>query len=328
MSDTWGSDDASDPDTWDSDGASDPFDDTHTFGDLFDDGDEIDTDPFGEFPATGMEPADPFLDTSDTMSLGPSSNGPRFPRISRFRIPRWVALSGVAIVLVLLFVPRLLGGDASADWDRLTRSIVSLSAPDCGWAGSGTLVLRSDHVLTNAHVVFDDEGEPCHLEVYASNSPDVDPEWIAFAVPVPQAVDHVHDLAVVRLVDEYGDPVSIKDRPSINISDQELAIGDRIKVLGYPGMGGRKITITPGEQAGWWTGEGNGWDGDFYKTSAKMGPGVSGGAAFTESGGDFIGIPTGGSSKEDSEGGDMLGLIRPSHYALPLIEKAATFSDR
>ena len=76
------------------------------------------------------------------------------------------------------------------------------------------------------------------------------------------------------------------------------------------------------------TGEGNGWEGDFYKTSAKMGPGVSGGAAFTELGGDFIGIPTGGSSKEESEGGDILGLIRPSYYAVPLIEKAATFSDR
>ena len=93
MSDTRGSDDASDP-----------FDDTHTFGDSFDDGDEIGADPFGEFPATGMEPADPFLDTSEAMSLGPSSTAPRFPRISRFRIPRWVALSGVAIVLVLLLV--------------------------------------------------------------------------------------------------------------------------------------------------------------------------------------------------------------------------------
>ena len=312
MSDTWGSDDASDP-----------FDDTHTFSDSFDNGD----DPFGESPVTGMEPADPFLDTSETMSLGPSSTSPRFPRIFHFRIPRWVALSGVAIVLVLLLVPRLLSGDASADWDRLTRSIVLLYSPDCGWSGSGTLVLRSDHVLTNAHVVFN-EGEPCHLDVYASDSPDVDPEWIAFAVAIPQASDLVHDLAVVRLVDEYGDPVSIKDRPSIDVIDQELAIGDRIKVLGFPGMGGIKITITPGEQAGWWTGGGNGWEGDFYKTSAKMGPGISGGAAFTELGGDFVGIPTGGSSKEDSEGGDTLGLIRPSHYAVPLIEKAATFSDR
>ena len=262
MSDTWGSDDASDP-----------FDDTHTFSDSFDNGD----DPFGESPVTGMEPADPFLDTSETMSLGPSTTSPRFPRIFHFRIPRWVALSGVAIVLVLLLVPRLLSNDASTDWDRLTRSIVLLYSPDCGWSGSGTLVLRSDHVLTNAHVVFN-EGEPCDLEVYASDSPDVDPEWIAFAVAIPQASDLIHDLAVVRLVDDYGDPVSIKDRPSINITAQELAIGDRIKVLGFPGMGGRKITITPGEQAGWLTGEGNGWEGDFYKTSAKMGPGISGGA--------------------------------------------------
>jgi hypothetical protein len=275
MSDTWGSDDTSDP-----------FDDTHTFSDSFDDGDEIGADPFGEFPATGTEPADPLLDTSETMSLGPSSPSPRFPRIFHFRIPRWVALSGVAIVLVLLLVPRLLGGDAN-------------------------------------------EGEPCDLEVYASDSPDVDPEWIAFAVAIPQASDLTHDLAVLRLVDEYGDPVSIKDRPSVTISGQELAIGERIKVLGFPGMGGRKITITPGEQAGWLTGEGNGWEGDFYKTSAKMGPGVSGGAAFTELDGVFVGIPTGGSSNtEASEGGDMLGLIRPSHYAVPLIEKAATLSDR
>ena len=322
MDDDWGSDDASDP------FASDPFADTHTFDDAFENDDEIGGDPFGEVSATGMEPADPFLDPSDAVSHRSSSTSPRIPRIFRFRIPRWMALSGVAIVLVLLFVPRLIGGDASANWDRLTRSIVLLYAPDCGWSGSGTLVLRSDHVLTNAHVVFDERGEPCDLEIYAAESPDVDPERIAFAVPVPQASDLVHDLAVVRLVDEDGDPVSIEDRSSITISDQELAIGDRIKVLGFPGMGGIKITITPGEQAGWWTGEGNGWEGDFYKTSAKMGPGVSGGAAFTELGGAFIGIPTGGSSQEASEGGDMLGLIRPSSYAVPLIEKAAAFSDR
>ena len=312
-------------DDWGSDDASDPFADTHAFGEAFENGDGIGDDPFGEVPTTGMESADPFLDTSETMSRGPSSSAPRSPRIFRFRIPRWMALSGVAIVLVLLLVPRLLGSDASADWDRLTRSIVLLNSPGCGLSGSGTLVLRSDHVLTNAHVVFDD-GKPCDLEVYASESPDVDPEWIAYAVPVPQATDHLHDLAVVRLVDEHGDPVSIEDRSSITISDQELAIGNRIKVLGFPGMGGIKITITPGEQAGWWTGEGNGWEGDFYKTSAKMGPGISGGAAFTELGGDFIGIPTGG--KESPEGGDVLGLIRPSSYAVPLIEKAAAFSDR
>ena len=45
-------------------------------------------------------------------------------------------------------------------------------------------------------------------------------------------------------------------------------------------------------------------------------------------------VPTGPSGeagqegKESPEGGDMLGLIRPSSYAVPLIEKAATFSNR
>jgi hypothetical protein len=107
-----------------------------------------------------------------------------------------------------------------------------------------------------------------------------------------------------------------------------LDLGSRLKVLGYPGMGGIKITITPGEQAGWWTGEGNGWDGEFYKTSAKMGPGVSGGAAFSESSGEFIGVPTGSSSNEDpSETGDILGLIRPSRYAVPLLETAQKLSS-
>lgn len=311
---------------WDSSDANDPFADT--FDEELEHRAATDHDPFDEMPTTETESTDPFLDSSDAVSLRSSSTSPRIPRILRLRIPRWIVLSGAAIVLVLLVVPRLIGDGSNTDWDRLTRSIVLLSAPDCGWVGSGTLVLRSDHVLTNAHVVFDERGQPCDLEVYAAKSPDVDPEWIAFAVSVPQASDLIHDLAVVRLIDRYGDPISIEDRPSITISDQEIAIGDRIKVLGFPGMGGRKITITPGEQAGWWTGEGDGWQGDFYKTSAKMGPGVSGGAAFAELSGAFIGIPTGGSDREATEGGDVLGLIRPSSYAVPLIEKAATFSDR
>jgi S1-C subfamily serine protease len=311
---------------WDSKDASDPFADT--FDEGLEQSDATNHDPFEEIPTTGTEASDPFFDSSDTVARRSSSTSPRIPRIHRLRIPRWILLSGVAIVLVLLTVPRLIGDGSSTDWDRLTRSIVLLSAPDCGWVGSGTLVLRGDHVLTNAHVAFDERGQPCDLEVYAAKSPDVDPEWIAFAVPIPQASDLVHDLAVVRLIDRHGDPVSIEDRWSITISDQELAIGDRIKVFGFPGMGGRKITITPGEQAGWWTGQGDGWEGDFYKTSAKMGPGVSGGAAFAESSGAFIGIPTGGSDREATEGGDVLGLIRPSSYAVPLIEKAATIIDR
>ena len=68
--------------------------------------------------------------------------------------------------------------------------------------------------------------------------------------------------------------------------------------------------------------------GDFYKTSAKMGAGVSGGAAFSVATGEFIGVPTGASSSEDpTDSGDILGLIRPSSYAVPLLERAEELSN-
>jgi hypothetical protein len=206
------------------------------------------------------------------------------------------------------------------DWTELTRSVVSVVAPDCGWGGSGTIVLDGGHVLTNAHVALTESGQPCDLEVYAAESPDADPEWLAFAEVAQDGVDIEHDLAVIKLFDRWGNSTKAEDRAPIPIGDRELELGEEIKVLGFPGMGGIKITITPGEQSGWWTGTGDGWAGEFYKTSAKMGPGVSGGAAFSAATGEFVGVPTGGSSSVE-ETGDTLGLLRPNSYVIPLLKR-------
>ena len=95
-----------------------------------------------------------------------------------------------------------------------------------------------------------------------------------------------------------------------------------MKLLGFPGMGGLRISMTPGEQSGWWDGEeADLWSGQFYKTSAKMGPGISGGAAFEAETGEFVGVPTGRGDDSGGEG-DILGLVRPGHYALRLLEAA------
>jgi S1-C subfamily serine protease len=76
------------------------------------------------------------------------------------------------------------------------------------------------------------------------------------------------------------------------------------------------ITFTSGDFAGI-----DNSDGEFYKTTAQMRGGVSGGAAFNERG-LFIGIPTAGLIEEDT--GDAVGinLIRPAKYAKPLLEQA------
>ena len=124
---------------------------------------------------------------------------------------------------------------------------------------------------------------------------------------------------MIRLVDRRGRPTTAAGRAPVRIDDRELELGEEIKVLGFPGMGGIKITITPGEQSGWWSSSEGDWAGDFYKTSAKMGPGVSGGAAFSAVTGEFVGVPTAGSIVEE---GDILGLIRPNRYIIPLLDRA------
>jgi S1-C subfamily serine protease len=229
----------------------------------------------------------------------------------------------VGAVLVVGIWPFLNQGETTdpIDWENYVPSVVLIYSPGCGHAGSGTLVLDSGFVLTNAHVVVGDDGRPCDLEIYAANESSEDPEWVASGEFIDSAFDEKIDLAVIRLVDETGRSVQLEDRDSIEIGEIEVALGSELKVIGYPGMGGMKITITPGEQAGWQTFDGEQWSGDFYKTSAKMGPGVSGGAAFDANTGDFIGIPTGGGG-ETEEGGDTIGLIRPSRYALYFLEQA------
>ena len=212
---------------------------------------------------------------------------------------------------------------SETDWESMARSVVMVISPSCGFSGSGTIVLNGSHVLTNHHVAALNILDLCELEVWGTDSLKQTPRWIANAKIVENAYDSSLDLAVIKLLDRAGMPTKITDRNSVELSSNELKLGDQMKIFGYPAMGGDKITVTPGDNAGWWTDDSleKHWSGEFYKTSAKMGPGVSGGAAFNAVDGSFVGIPTG--RGDDSEGeGDVLGLVRPSRYAVPLLESA------
>ncbi len=194
------------------------------------------------------------------------------------------------------------------DWAELALSVVYIEAGDCPSfpsdmfsSGSGTVVLDGGHVLTNAHVVLDDEGRNCRdLVVWFTDSFEEAPsDWVRADLV---AADRALDLAVLQL----STPVS-SDR-SITVTAQELEPGEAIRILGYPGVGGLTMTLTRGAYSGMVTHEGE----TYIKTDADMSEGSSGGAAFDESG-ILIGIPTGGIEE--------VGLLIPTGTAEKFLEQ-------
>lgn len=182
---------------------------------------------------------------------------------------------------------------AEPDWEELARSIVYLSSWQCEQAGSGTIVGDGKHVLTNSHVVVSDRGAACDLSVGLTDRSSRAPEEFLgsrLVIHDPQL-----DLALLQMLAPSGDPLAFAPREPIEMHVRALSLGEEIITLGYPGVGGSTITITSGDYSGQVDVEVEySATGRYWKTSAAMGPGISGGAAF-DSTGRFVGIPTAGS---------------------------------
>lgn len=129
-------------------------------------------------------------------------------------------------------------------------------------------------ILTNAHVLLDDDLEPTGLyEVCQTSDPALKPECFSTATLI--AYDKKLDLAVLTLDQSIS-------TPPVSISELELDFGDMVTVLGYPGNWGNTITQTEGQISG--------FDKTNYKVDVTIDNGSSWGWAFNGSG-KFIGIP-------------------------------------
>lgn len=150
--------------------------------------------------------------------------------------------------------------------------------------GSGTVIDSTGTILTNRHVVQGTIG----CVVGFINDPSDEPNFseIAFVTKISSA----EDVALLKI-----DNKSNKSFSSVNVyngNSQNLRLGDRIKVLGYPDYaqsGGSNLTYTSGDFSGF----GSRADGlgNYLKTNAILEHGNSGGGAYT-SNDTFIGIPT------------------------------------
>lgn len=231
---------------------------------------------------------------------------------------------GAALLLVAnVVVPRVSGDDTAAfDIETAARSVVMVVAIDCDKAGSGSLVTDDGLVLTNSHVATEGGRDTCSPMVGLTDGYDEEPSvWYQAVVLVD---DPEIDLTVLQILSDDGDALNIDDRAPIPLDGSVPSLGDQIQTLGYPGIGGETMTFTSGDFAG--VAELS--DNDYYKTTASLNPGVSGGSAFNGAFG-LIGVPTAGfgvdvvcEENDCTAFGDSLGLIRPIRYAVPLIEEA------
>ena len=213
-----------------------------------------------------------------------------------------------------------IAGDS--EWDTVARSVVYIEAAgsQCGWTGSGSIVGDGSYVLTNQHVSGDGE---CDLTVWLTDSTTAVPTKYVRAEVIES--DSSRDLSVIQMRNSDGQPFIDASRKPMKFSTSLPKLGDKLTILGYPGIGGSTITLTSGDFSGIDKSE----TFEFLKTTANMNPGVSGGAAFNSKG-ELVGIPTAGRGAEIAcenqsdcvANGSTIGLLRPIALAQDVLAKA------
>ncbi len=234
--------------------------------------------------------------------------------------------------------------------ERLAQSTVQILVLDAAGnptcQGSGTILDESGTILTNAHVIT--PGGGCEVEGIAiaiTDDAGLEPQLLYMADLLN--FDFELDLAVLRIASSIDGSPLPDAFPITDIGDSDaVAIGDSVRILGYPTIGGSTITFTNGSVSGF-TSQAGVSDRSWIKTDATIAGGNSGGTAVNDAG-QLIGIPTQASASEDGpivdcrvitdtngDGalddqdqcvpiGGFLNGIRPVNLALPLIEGAKT----
>lgn len=185
--------------------------------------------------------------------------------------------------------------------EDLAHAVVQIQALDSRgnpvWSGSGTFISPDGLILTNAHVVDDRSGEYDSLAVATTVATDEPPE-LRYLAEIA-AVDYALDLAVIRITSDLDGNEVDEEFPFVTLGDSEgVEIGDNIRILGYPGIGGDTITFTNGVVSGF-TSERSVGGRAWIKTDATIAGGNSGGLA-VDAQGRLIGVPTiAGSGAED-----------------------------
>jgi S1-C subfamily serine protease len=174
------------------------------------------------------------------------------------------------------------------------------------WAGngSGIIISKSGHIVTNYHVIED--ADDIEVEFIVNG------EVQKFNAEVVQS-DKVNDLSIIKIFDMNFDGL---DNLPYNFKTRSSDVGTKVYAYGYPmalSLMGKEIKITDGIIS-----SKSGFDGDIttYQITAPIQGGNSGGPLFDDNA-NFLGINSSGLSKEIAEN---VGYTIKSSYVLNLID--------
>jgi serine protease Do len=217
----------------------------------------------------------------------------------------------------------------TADMVAATVEVQQLAIADdptsvVAW-GSGTILSADGLILTNAHVAMP---SAAGLAIYNDDpTPVRDPAGLVIAIVVAEdqppvqryrakvvAADGYLDAALIQIDRNLdGTPISAGQLhlPTIALGDSDaLRVGDKLTVVGFPGIGGDTISLSSGEVSGF-LGDDRIGSRAWIKTDAIVSHGNSGGLA-ANGAGEIVGIPT--RAYEDVGGYSQvrpIGLVRP-----------------
>lgn len=198
-----------------------------------------------------------------------------------------------AVLLIFVLIPTAFAADK--DFSQMSPTVKVTSYKKLFidqiltyGSGSGTVISADGLVLTNHHVIFDDATQKTldTFEICITFDVQKEPACEYTARLIAQDKDLDIALLQINKEDIYG-----KGVPALQFLDYRNPATPkeqtRVQIVGYPGSGGKTITITQGQISGFEEFNST----RYFKTDTDFDHGSSGGTAL-DSDGNFVGIPT------------------------------------
>jgi len=179
---------------------------------------------------------------------------------------------------------------------NIIQAVVEIKCPSKNgqvFRGSGTIIDPQGIILTNKHILLDNNGQIIfNCRIGFINNFNQEASFFTKNKPNKAVVKYYTnsknlDLALLYLESSRSIPYPFVDITKIDANQTNL--GEEIKIVGYPLLGGDTITYTQGVFSGFGSIKNN--TQNYLKTTTPIEHGNSGGAVFNAQN-QFLGVPT------------------------------------